>query len=86
MSNRGMLTGVQRDGGPVPVEVVTPTLTILFAKSGSTTYFGWAVPGSLTSSPVWKILRLIKDTSSIWADGNKDFDNVWDDHTGLVYP
>lgn len=48
----------------------------------NTVYYGWAKPGSVTSSAVWRIMKetISGDiTSYIWADGNTKFDNVWDD-------
>lgn len=54
---------------------------------GSITYIGSAVPSSLTSSPVWKIIKI--DVSGVttvkFADGNSNFDNVWDNRTSLTY-
>lgn len=50
-------------------------------------YLGTAVPGSLTSAAVWRIIQI--DTSSgvvfLYADGNDNYDNVWDNRTGLSY-
>ena len=54
------------------------------------TYFGEAVPGSNTSDQVWRI-RLISNNSSsgvvtvLWADGNNNFDNIWDNRKLYVY-
>ena len=52
------------------------------------TYLGWAQAGALTSEPRWAICTI--DTTvgviKLWADGNTQFDNVWDDHaTTVVY-
>jgi len=49
-------------------------------------YIGEAVPGNLTSASRWRIMRLtIADNTIVWADGNGDFDNIWDDHLILSY-
>lgn len=54
----------------------------------STIYTGWAVIGTATSEAKWKIKRtviagsLITDT---WADGDIEYDNVWDDRASLSY-
>ena len=85
MSNTGLLAGINRQRGPVPVVIVTDTLSILFDKVGTTTYFGWAVPGTSESAAAWRILRTIKDTSALWADGDKNFDNVWTNRASLSY-
>jgi hypothetical protein len=54
---------------------------------GDLTYIGNAVIGSATSGALWQIKRL--DASSglvkLWADGNDNFDNVWDNRTLLSY-
>lgn len=55
---------------------------------GSTTYIGEADPGSALASAVWRIKRIqvVGDVSTIlWADGNSDFDNVWDNRAALSY-
>ena len=45
-------------------------------------YVGEAIAGSVTSDPVWRIQRI--DTTSgviiTWADGDSNFDNIWDNH------
>lgn len=55
---------------------------------GTTTYLGYAEPGSLTSASVWAIKRIIEtgnDVSITWADGNNSFDNIWDNRLALTY-
>lgn len=55
---------------------------------GTTTYLGYADAGSLTSASVWAIKRIIEtgnDVSITWADGNTDFDNIWDNRLALTY-
>lgn len=58
--------------------------------SATTHYLGWAEVGSLTSNPVWKILRIQYDasgnpTTKMFADGDVEFDNIWDNRAGLSY-
>ena len=52
-------------------------------------YVGTAVPGSVDSDPVWRVVRYTVqtdgDVSSEYADGDADFDNVWNDHLTLTY-
>ena len=55
---------------------------------GSTTYLGYADPGTVTSSVTWAIKRIIEtgnDVSITWADGNNNFDNTWDNRLILLY-
>ena len=50
-----------------------------------------AAPGTATSAALWRIRRLDIDNASkgdvatTWADGNDNFDNVWDDRAILTY-
>lgn len=58
--------------------------------TGTTLYQGWAEPGTATSASGWRIRRVVSsgtptDTSITFADGNRNFDNVWDSRTGLTY-
>lgn len=57
---------------------------VLYDPAG---YLGFAEPGSLSSAAVWQIKHL--DTSSglvtTFADGNADYDNVWDNRAILAY-
>ena len=57
-------------------------------SEGSTTYLGYADPGTATSSALWAIKRIVetgKDVSITWADGDNSFNNIWDDRLTLVY-
>lgn len=55
---------------------------------GTTAYFGYAPIGSSGASAVWRIKRLSTsggvDTVT-WADGNTNYDNVWDNRAILSY-
>jgi hypothetical protein len=51
-------------------------------------YLGEADPGSTEASAVWRIKKITTtgiDISTAWADGNSNFDNVWNDHLTLSY-
>jgi len=51
-------------------------------------YKGFAGLGISGGSPSWAIQRITSDNdikSYEWADGNKNFDNVWDDRETLSY-
>ena len=55
---------------------------------GNTNYIGYANAGSVTSATVWAIKRVVETGNNVvitWADGTKDFDNVWDNRTSLNY-
>ena len=53
----------------------------------NTAYLGLAAIDSLSSAPVWQIKKLDYTTgvSVKWADGNSNFDNVWDDRATITY-
>lgn len=54
----------------------------------SPVYIGEAVPGSLTSAAVWRIKEITfvgDDSTTLFADGDAIFDNVWDDRLSLSY-
>lgn len=52
------------------------------------TYYGVANAGASTAAAVWQIERQSASgtvTSFLWADGDINFDNVWDNRTALSY-
>lgn len=52
------------------------------------TYVGKANPGSDTDQNVWQIQRILvvgSETVIEFADGNAEFDNVWDNRASLTY-
>lgn len=55
--------------------------------SATVIYFGKASIASATSAAVWQIKRFTIATGVFtWADGNANFDNVWDNRaTTVVY-
>lgn len=61
--------------------------TIVDEASATITYVGKALPGTVTASALWQVQKI--DTSGdltiTWADGNTDFDNVWNDRATLSY-
>jgi len=51
-------------------------------------YFGYADLGTADTDPLWRIKRVTVSsniTKVEYADGNRDFDNVWDDRGSLTY-
>ena len=58
---------------------------------GDISYHGWAAVGTLTSAASWRIRRIIADAVTAgdatieWADGDSDFDNIWDNRQALTY-
>lgn len=66
---------------PVLVNQLMYTKRVDFI-SDNLLYKGEAEVGSLSSNPVWRIRRIILDDTGdmieAWADGNSNFDNIWD--------
>lgn len=60
-----------------------------FGRAGAFSFIGEAIVGSTTSAPVWRIRRVVEDLvkGSLvqFADGDREFDNVWDDRLVLAY-
>lgn len=53
-----------------------------------TDYFGYAQLGTSNASPLWRIKKVVTSgtvTEVTYADGNKLFDNVWNDRASLSY-
>lgn len=52
-------------------------------------YKGEAEAGTLFSQPLWRIRKIVisddGDVSETWADGNSNFDNIWDNRVSLIY-
>lgn len=63
-------------------------LPIREAVVGGVTYKGYALPGTLNASASWKITRTTVGggvTTIEYADGDSQFDNVWNDRATLTY-
>lgn len=60
-------------------------------SSATVNYLGEANFGAATSAACWRILRLTfsgtdnTDIAIEYADGNDEFDNVWDNRAILTY-
>lgn len=69
------------------IHYVAPDDNVIIDESGGTyTYFGFASPASATSAARWKIKRLTQATNVFQlADGNDQYDNVWDNRASLSY-
>ena len=63
--------------GALKLDQVTATLA----------YVGEATFAAPTSSALWRIRKLDTTTGVDikWADGNSNYDNVWDDRASLTY-
>lgn len=83
-------------GTGTEVEVVNwPALFVTEARkltprveiSGNTIYVGEAAIGSAENASAWRIQKfdLSGTIEGLWADGNSNFDNRWDQRAALSY-
>jgi hypothetical protein len=74
--------------GPI-MDMPRHTTAFDYNAGGSPVYIGKAAFGSAKSAAVWQIQRLVYTgdnlTDILWADGDTEFDNVWDNRAGLSY-
>lgn len=79
-------------GSPMPIadfSTIYPPI-IDTTTTANTIYFGFVAVGSSadTSSAIWRIMRMV-DSSGIltfsFADGDTNFNNVWNNRTSLSY-
>lgn len=86
IGNGTNLMNVNADGS---IDVNTASFSSRIDEASSTiTYIGKAVAGTSNSSANWQIYRLTTSgsTSTIeWADGNTNFDNIWNNRASLSY-
>lgn len=83
--------------GRVVTQTIEPQLdemvgeyTAAYDYSGeSLIYSGRAPMGSAKSAAVWQIKKYVYSSGQLvdvqWADGNADYDNVWNDRVSLTY-
>lgn len=86
LSEHGRQGGQSSKHGLKYVEDVAIALRVDEA-SDTITYIGKSYPGASTGDTVWQILKI--DTSSgtslVWADGNDNYDNEWDERASYTY-
>lgn len=65
-----------------------PACNVQVDDTGGTIYVGISSPGVATSAAVWQILRLVESGGTFnlkYADGDAEFNNIWDNRAGLSY-
>jgi hypothetical protein len=82
---------MQNSGGKWTVlQDVIYSVQLDYAGGANLIYFGLAVPGSSVASPVWQIRKLAYDGSNnllsmLYANGARDFNQVWNNRVSLSY-
>jgi len=78
--------------GQTAIKTVCPPLATRVDESPKGTFYvGKASIGSVSSADEWQIQRIVVvsnptfSSTKLWADGNQEFDNIWDDRTSLSY-
>lgn len=65
------------------------TTALDYDANGNLIYQGNAMPGSSKGSAVWQIKRFTYTSGNLsdiqYADGNMNFDNIWNDRASLLY-
>lgn len=73
---------------PLPVSS-SIIATRIDEASATISYIGKAPIGSLASEAVWQIFKMDTGTSPqtiiTWADGDAEFNNIWDNRASLTY-
>ena len=57
-------------------------------SNSNVVYKGFANPGALVTQPIWAIQKITNSGGILsyqWADGNKNFDNIWNNRKTLSY-
>lgn len=89
MGEHGRAGGVNTGQGFKFVDDVKHAVQTDAATTSNVTYIGKAKIGSATSSTVWQIMKVDETTTDVtvitWADGNDNFDNIWDNRASLSY-
>lgn len=85
----------------VSTEVISETIPVLYGDeevpyskrvdfiTDDLLYRGEAAPGTLTSQAAWRIRKITigtdGDVTEQWADGNSQFNKVWDNRLSFTY-
>ena len=76
------------EGGDI---VVQYSKEVDFVDASDLIYVGEALPGSTTASASWRIKKIDlnvgtdSDIGIRYADGDSNFNNIWDNHLSLTY-
>lgn len=87
--DQGLLKGdISVAQGTTPWIVSNIIYNVFLDEASATiTYVGEANPGTASSAASWRIKRLDSTSGLLitWADGDSNFDKVWDDRASYTY-
>ena len=68
-------------------ENVNSAVRVDDTSTADTVYIGLAPVGSLETLAVWQIKKVATASGMIitWADGDAEFNNIWDNRLSLTY-
>jgi len=85
----GFATSANQDTFIIELYILNGAMAMRTDDVGSgVIYQGWANPGTATSAASWRIKKIVDTTGDFaitFADGNRNFDNVWDNRASLTY-
>ncbi len=69
------------------LDALTPNMMQIDEVSEELIYIGEAVPGSLETAAAWRIRKIDMSSGTVieWADGDRNFDNRWDQRAQKIY-
>lgn len=91
INNPTILRRIQVDGnGILQTTTEEYTSAVEYDGSGNPIYTGFAAPGTAKSASLWKIRKITYDvngnpTDIQWADGDTQFDKVWNSRATYTY-
>jgi len=86
MKYSGSGSGNQLQDVKSSVDQISTPYTFRTQTVGGFIYYGVAAVGSVTSGSVWRVFRETEsDGTILYADGDANFDNIWDNRTSLTY-
>ena len=85
MAEHGRAGGVSSKQGFKYVGDIKEAIRVVV--SGDITYVGRAAPGTATDVASWQIISIDESSGTVitYADGDDNYDNVWDDAGELDY-
>lgn len=81
-------SGDASTGRPLKYVQEVPNQIIVDEQDTDNVYLGESVPNAASSQALWRIRKIMSTGGLVYiqmADGNDNFDNIWDNRTSLTY-